>query len=411
MKGDLTLDYYAANNKHEYLAQTYTAYFSDKKVHPLNHKSVNTGHDLKSKDPALYAWIDTLVKKQKAYLEGDDSAFAENWAAVYVSLADKTLRTGGVESAAALIDTALIWAPDYVPALAKSIDLMRRNDNAQAAAIKLKKIVKRLGPQPAFLREAALLSSWLGTSFDALGPIHYDGKEDAHIFWLREAYAREDDFSEKAALQKALREALRDRLRWDEAIALAQDYALQLDAFSTYLRDRQREAQVFAYALKSRQADSSGLNWLDATLTQRPQDEALRLATADAHRNLGQHDKAIEILKTGLSLLRASGGKSEVFVRKIALCHALNGEAEQAKRLLGRLATSSENQEFVRTLMATGQLEAAEEAWEDLPANNECERAERAWLKVSLLEAKGERAGARKALKEAQANSLPRAWL
>lgn len=410
MSNDLTLDYYSANNEHEYLAQTYTAYFSYKKVHPLNHKSVNTRFDLASRDPQLYAWIDSLVQKQRAYMRGDDSVFAENWAAVYLSLAEKNLQTGSLDAAIALVDTALLWAPDYVPAIAKAVALMRKKGEEQEGMARLLKVVEKLGPEPAFLREAAVFSLF-GMKVEKLGKLKYDGEEDAFVFWLKQAYDREQDFSEKAKLQKELREALRDRLRWEEAIALSQQYATELDAFSTYLRDRQREANMFAHALKSRMGDFSGLSWLDSTLVQRPQDEELRLATADAYRNAGNYEKAIELLKAGLVLLEASGGKGETYVRKIALCHALNGNTKLATKLQSRMGKAVENQEFVKMLIAVEQYDAAEKAWSRLPENLPLARAEKAWLKVSLMEAKGERNAGRKALREAQETGLARGWL
>ncbi|MEZ4684536.1 MAG: hypothetical protein R3B47_00260 [Bacteroidia bacterium] len=410
MQNDLTLDYYAANNEHEYLAQTYTAYFSYKKVHPLNHKSVNTRFDLASKDPELYAWIDSLVQKQRAFMAGDDSVFAENWAAVYLSLAEKNQRAGNLDATLALVDTALQWAPDYAPALAKSIELMRKKGDEQAAFDKLKMVVQKLGQQPVFLREAAIFGRF-DLDPKPIKASELKGEDDAYIFWLKKAWEKESDFSEKAVLQEELRKALLERLRWKEAIALSREYANGLDAFSTYLRDRQREALAFAHALTCRQGDIKSLLWLDSTLGQRPQDEELLLATADAHRDLGQYEQAIEILKTGLSLLEASGGKGETYIRKIALCNALNGEADLAQKLLGRVQKVTENQELVRALIAAGQLEAAEKIWHKLPEEKALARAEKAWLRVTLLEAKGERGEARKALKEAQASGLDRGWL
>ncbi|HEY4652630.1 MAG TPA: tetratricopeptide repeat protein, partial [Pontibacter sp.] len=117
MKENRTLDYYSANNEHEYLAQTYPAYFEPVKVHPLNHKSINTTADLKAKDPELYTFLDGLVKRQRAYLAGDKKAMASNWAEVYLNLSERALAGRNYEQAAALLDTALTWDARYQPAL------------------------------------------------------------------------------------------------------------------------------------------------------------------------------------------------------------------------------------------------------------------------------------------------------
>ncbi|MBD1396925.1 hypothetical protein H9Q13_07095 [Pontibacter sp. JH31] len=109
MKGGRTLDYYSANNEHEYLAQTYPAYFEPVKVHPLNHKSINTTADLKAKDPELYTFLDQLVQRQKAYLVGDKQAMASNWAQVYLNLAEREIRGQDYVKAAANLDSALTW--------------------------------------------------------------------------------------------------------------------------------------------------------------------------------------------------------------------------------------------------------------------------------------------------------------
>ncbi|MGH7477905.1 MAG: hypothetical protein ACRELD_16710, partial [Longimicrobiales bacterium] len=87
MEQGRALDYYAENNESEYFAQGYEAWLSPVKVHPLNHKSMNTRDDLARKDPPLHAFIDSLVARQNAFLAGDAAAFSGNWAQVYVGRA------------------------------------------------------------------------------------------------------------------------------------------------------------------------------------------------------------------------------------------------------------------------------------------------------------------------------------
>src|SRR5690606_39545093 len=133
MKENRTLDYYSANNEHEYLAQTYPAYFEPVKVHPLNHKSINTTSDLKAKDPELYTFLDGLVKRQKAYLAGDKQAMASNWAEVYLNLSERELAKRDYRKAATLLDTALIWDQKYQPALIAYAAVEREQNNYNQA--------------------------------------------------------------------------------------------------------------------------------------------------------------------------------------------------------------------------------------------------------------------------------------
>ncbi|MGH7480632.1 MAG: hypothetical protein ACRELV_00625, partial [Longimicrobiales bacterium] len=94
------LDYYAANNESEYFAQGYEAWLSDRKVHPLNHKSMNTRDDLARKDPPLLEFIEALVARQRASLGGDTAVFASNWAQVYVALAERAQAEADAEAEA-----------------------------------------------------------------------------------------------------------------------------------------------------------------------------------------------------------------------------------------------------------------------------------------------------------------------
>ena len=98
MKNNLTLDYYSQNNESEYFAQTYPAYFEPMKVHPLDFKSMNITAELRAKDPLMYAFLDKLIKKERAYLAGNQAVMASNWAQVYLNMSDKAARTDTAKS-------------------------------------------------------------------------------------------------------------------------------------------------------------------------------------------------------------------------------------------------------------------------------------------------------------------------
>ncbi len=91
MRDGKTIDYYSANNEAEYFAQAYTAYFSEKRIHPQNHKSMNTATDLKQKNPEMYAFVDSLVQKSEAFMNGNERILDDNWAQTYTMKANLLL--------------------------------------------------------------------------------------------------------------------------------------------------------------------------------------------------------------------------------------------------------------------------------------------------------------------------------
>src|SRR5690606_40507869 len=56
--------------------------------------------DLLAKDPETYAFIDSMVVRHRAYLDGDASALASNWAQAYVRLSQQARRAGQGSTAA-----------------------------------------------------------------------------------------------------------------------------------------------------------------------------------------------------------------------------------------------------------------------------------------------------------------------
>src|SRR4030095_7693115 len=55
------LDYYAAANEHEYFAQGYEAFISDRKRPLAGVTGRHTGHELLAVDPALYRFLEKLI--------------------------------------------------------------------------------------------------------------------------------------------------------------------------------------------------------------------------------------------------------------------------------------------------------------------------------------------------------------
>ncbi|MEM9985126.1 MAG: tetratricopeptide repeat protein, partial [Bacteroidota bacterium] len=271
-----TLDYYSANNEFEYLAQTLPAYFIPVKVHPLNHKSVNTRSDLQARDPQMYAFLDSLVRKNQRYLAGDDSAMADNWAQVYVSLARWKYNP---DQARALLDTALQWAPAYLPAYlayAKAMGRLGQWDSAQQWLERA--LVIDSAYAPIWVTKSQLTSA----AFDA-GEISATEALQRHGRWLALAYDLEDDWDQQAWIADRWYHLYDDFGLWHEAIEVAESYAFQAPEVSTYLRDRKFRAQSFALSLKGRcgyqeMVRDSFEHWM----RQRPQNEGLRVAWGEA---------------------------------------------------------------------------------------------------------------------------------
>ena len=74
IRTDRLLDYYSGTSEQEFLAQAVEAYFSSSRVHPLDHKSMNTRADLQRVDPELYAFVAELAGEMEMALAGDPEA-------------------------------------------------------------------------------------------------------------------------------------------------------------------------------------------------------------------------------------------------------------------------------------------------------------------------------------------------
>ncbi|MFT4023149.1 MAG: hypothetical protein QM664_05120 [Flavihumibacter sp.] len=175
-------------------AQTYPAYFEPVKVHPLDFKSMNTTNDLKTKDPSMYAFLDKLVKKEKAYLAGDKKAMASNWAQVYLN----NSRQRNIDAAAAMryLDTALQYDAAYIPAILAYAQLASGQKQYAVAENWLKK-AQQLNEKyaPVYTGWAALAAARVeaGELDQQLGLTEQEN-------WLNKAKSLETDYQEQARI-------------------------------------------------------------------------------------------------------------------------------------------------------------------------------------------------------------------
>lgn len=393
MEQGRTLDYYSANNEHEYLAQTYPAYFEPVKVHPLNHKSINTTADLKAKDPELYTFLDGLVQRQKAYLTGDKQAMASNWAQVYLNLATRAQRQNELQKANLYLDSALVWDKNYQPALLAYAGVEQRQKKYKEAQAWLEK-AKGINPNyaPIYLAEAELQET-----------MKRNGKLNAHdalmsqMALYKKAAELEDDLLMQAQVNQRFREFFVNYGMVPEAIAVAQAYVENAPTISTYLRDRRDEALAYANWLKGTTSiNPEAEQELRRLVSLKPQNYELRRQYAEVLATQGKYKEAHQTLAEAQRILTAAGNPRTDYMALMATyqLQLQNKEAARAaaQALLDGKKTLQESDRhlLVPLFAALGQGDKAKTALKSLPKSvTVVESAKALTAKGHLYEAEG----------------------
>ncbi|HEY0304753.1 MAG TPA: hypothetical protein VGC44_07260, partial [Longimicrobiales bacterium] len=306
MANNRTLDYYAANNESEFFAQAYEAYLTPVKVHPLNHKAMNTRSDLVSRDPELFAFLDTLITENRAFLAGDRNAMKRNWAQVFLTLARQTRMSARGDSAMlvrahAYLDTAQTYVRDDVPLLLERAAVFQAQQNWSGAESSLL-AATTLGPTyaPVFEASADLLRA-------RAAALKLNTFVPEQIALLQKALQLETDLSERAELNRTLRELYYEQADYRNAIAVAEAYADSAPAPSTYLRDRKDEAAAFAAQLRSSIGYSETRFFADL-IARKPQNFTHRGQAARVFWEAGDEATANRILAESERIMRAGGG-------------------------------------------------------------------------------------------------------
>lgn len=316
MENGLTLDYYSQNNESEYFAQTYPAYFEEVKVHPLDFKSMNTTSDLKQKDPLIYAFLDELVSKERAYLNGDKEAMASNWAQVQVNLSRKYARTN-IKKVYEHLDRALDFDSEYLPAhIAYARQLLNEKKYPEAyARIAIAKDIDA-SYAPIYRLEA----DWLvATKPEAI-------KEQAALY--KKAYDMETDYMEKASNSSVLRNFYYNQDMLPEALEVADEYVQQASVISTYLRDNKEAAEAFSAWQRALAGDKEQLKSLAYLISQRPHNYGMRVQYAEALIANKEYNKVEEVLLTSYKNLQASRVNRTDF--ELLLAEAYEGLGDKA---------------------------------------------------------------------------------
>ncbi|PVY43056.1 tetratricopeptide repeat protein [Pontibacter virosus] len=372
MKEGRTLDYYSANNEHEYLAQTYPAYFEPVKVHPLNHKSINTTSDLKAKDPELYTFLDELVKRQQAYLAGDKQAMASNWAQVYLNLAERETRAQNYPKATALLDSALTWDANYQPAMLAYAGLKQRQlafDEAQQWVQQAQKVNKEYAP--IYTAEADLLEARRRA-----GQLPARRALQEQQLRYEQALLLEDDLLTRARINQAFREMYTAYGRLPEAIAVGERYVQEAPTISTYLRERRDEAQVYTSWLRGTAAPSEEAGrTLAAMVARKPQHYELRQQYAEVLATQGKYTEAIATLAEAQRILTAAGTPRPGYMVRMAAWQLQLGDKTAAQQLLepinnGKIRARSEATLLARVYAGLGNTTKAQEELKKQPVQH-----------------------------------------
>ncbi|MBC5773811.1 tetratricopeptide repeat protein [Pontibacter sp. KCTC 32443] len=362
MKENRTLDYYSANNEHEYLAQTYPAYFEPVKVHPLNHKSINTTADLKAKDPELYTFLDELVKRQRAYLAGDKQAMASNWAQVYLNLSERALANRLYDKASVLLDTALTWDANYQPAL--------------LAYAGVKQQQKKYGDAEKWLSKAESINPKYAPVYIARAEVQEAMRRDNvieapealknQVALYQKALELEDDLLTRATASMAFAKLYTSYGQIPEAIVLAEAYVKTAPTVSTYLRDRRDEALAYAHWLKGTTGKAPESEAELARLAAlKPQNYELRQQYADVLAAQGNYRKAYTTLEEAQRILTASGTPRAAYMVRMANYQLALGLKDSARvtaapLLSGKLKLrTTDNYKLVTLLARLGEVEKA----------------------------------------------------
>jgi predicted Zn-dependent protease len=403
-----TVDYYAANNEHEFLAQAYPAYLSPVKIHPLNHKSMATHDLLRELDPPTYAFIDSLVSRQRAALAGDRWALRSNWAQVYVNLSERARRDERMSTdartmqAAALLDSALVHDGSYVPAMLSYAALERDRDRFADAEIWLARAADLdPGYAPLFVARADLVgavSRATGTEAEAVA-------ERAALY--ERALGLETDLAYRAQLSQSLRELFRGYGRLPDAIRVAEEYAATAPAMSTYLRDRRDEAAAYARELRVRAGFAEEtLDFFREMVSRRPQNYTLHAQYLDALRGAGRLQEADSVASDVLRLMRAGGTTSVALAARAAELRLLLGDVDGAREAIAPVIDASGSQagdlRLVRVLQSLGQTTEAHRRLSAIPpGDTPAARAEHAFTRGWLADWRGDAVIAERLYREA----------
>lgn len=334
-ENNTTLDYYASNNESEFFAQGYAGFLSEKKVHPLNHKSMNTREFIQEKDPDYYEFLESLLQKQEEYLAGNEEVLADNWAQTYLTLANRAHGSNDLIKATAYLDTALTFSNDYIPALLEYAELNAEKGDFEGA----ESMITRANDldsnyAPVLVTKANVIHQ---KALD--GMVTFDEAMEEQKTLFTEAEVMEEDLAEAANLNRLSRERYHNYGFLKEAIDVSESYVADAPMVSTYLRDRKEDAEAFAKNLRSILGYSGEVSsFFKDLLDQNPQNFDYRLIYADVLTRQNRIDEALSVLEEGQRILASADNELSSYTLRIAQINFKKGETEKAEEVVNNLS-------------------------------------------------------------------------
>src|SRR5699024_7523426 len=335
MQDGQALDYYASNNESEYFAQGYAGFLSEKKVHPLNHKSMNTRAYIQHEDPALYAFLDSLLTKQRAYIQGEKQVFAGNWAQTHLSLSERFERRGQTGKASAHLDTALTYSSDYLPTLLAYAELDARRGNFEQAE--------------QYVNQAKQVDAGYAPIYAAKADIYHqkalqqemppDQTIEKQEPLLSKAFEKESDFSCRVHINRTYRQRLYAYYQIPAAIEADERYLEDAPVASTYQRDRKEQAMAYKYDLRSSLGyQEEAIAYFRDLIAQNPQNFGYRRTYADVLYRAGKQERALEVLEEGRRILKSADEKRPDYLLRMARLKVSMSDSADALKLISSIS-------------------------------------------------------------------------
>lgn len=360
MENNLTLDYYSQNNESEYFAQTYPAYFETMKVHPLDFKSMNTQSALQAKDSAMYLFLDSLVKKERRYLAGDQTAMSDNWAEVYINLSQQSKDP---VLATKLLDTALLYGKTYQPAYLAYAQQLIKQENWEQALRFIKK-AEKINPNYAPIYQS--YAEWEAKRSGA----ERDQGVEKQARWLKKAFALEPDYQQQAYITGTLRTVYNEQAQINLAIQTAEQYVQKGAELSTYLRDKKDENKMYVWVQRALVGDTSQLAAIDRLAQQKPQHFDLQLTYAQALTANKRFDLSNTVLLKAQKILASNRQRRMDFDLAIASNYLGLDQVDSVGHYLELVEADkldAENQQyFVQLLLSLDRIEEAKGVYQNI---------------------------------------------
>jgi tetratricopeptide (TPR) repeat protein len=316
-------------------------------------------------------------------------------------------RPGGADRAAgdrlpevlALLDTALIWDGEYLPAMVRYSAVLAgagRFDEAQ-------QWLERAEDLDPYWAPVQVAHADLIAARTAAGELDAVRALELRIAHYQRALQVEDDLAERASLNARLRNDLAAHGLVPEAIGVAEEYAAQGPTISTYLRDRRDEARAFA--LEQRAAAGHAAATLDAfaeLVAARPFNYGLRAQYADALAAAGRHSEASAVLEESQRILESAGEPRVDYAIRIAAYQLADGRTDAARSTVDFVLRRPRLAADARLARVLAGLRDPARARTVLPDSGEtpATRAARSHALAAILLAEGDAAGAERALRE-----------